>query len=242
MLLPSTDNLKARLPKDNTDEDQRLENVKLNLRLAYRVAAKANRKSHLNNKRLYDRKAKPREFEVQDLVYLYNPALKPGLTRNFAKPWIGPCQITKKISELNYEIVDLKGKGQVVHINRLKKSFNPELWNPKPRQKPERNAPRRLAKSQNANVNSQDDFKIGPYPLVCPQNSEAGTEYEQLVDHSPDTPDLTQQSTDTPFSDRNNPSYQPPNTPLYRRELQTSRTHLLTRLRAKALSQDAENL
>ena len=138
--------------------------------------------------------------------------------------------------------MDLKGKRQVVHINRLKKSFNPELWNPKPRQKPERNAPRRLAKPQNANGNSQGDFKIGPYPLVCPQNSEAGTEYEQLVDHSPDTPDLTQQSTDTPFSDRNNPSYQPPNTPLYRRELQTSRTRLLTRLRAKALSQDSENL
>jgi len=68
IVLPSTENLKARLPKDNADEDQRLENLKSNLRLAYKLAAKANRKSHLNNKRLYDRKAKPREFEVQDLV------------------------------------------------------------------------------------------------------------------------------------------------------------------------------
>jgi len=80
MVLPSTENLKARLPKDNTDKDQRLENMKSNLRLAYRLAAKANRKSHLNDKRLYDRKAKPREFEVQDLVYLYNPALNPVST------------------------------------------------------------------------------------------------------------------------------------------------------------------
>jgi len=96
MVLPSTDNLKARLPKDNTDDDQRLENLKSNLRLAYKLAAKANRKSHLNNKRLYDRKAKPRESEVQDLVYLYNPALKPGLTRKFAKPWICPCQLPRK--------------------------------------------------------------------------------------------------------------------------------------------------
>jgi len=243
MVLPSTENLKARLPKDNTDEDQRLENLKSSLRLAYRLAAKANRKSHMNNKRLYDRKAKPREFAVQDLVYLYNPALKPGLTRKFAKPWIGPCQITKKISELNYEIVDEKGRRQVVHINRLKKSFNPEVWNPKPRQKPERKAPRRLVKPQDANGNSQGDFKIGPYPLACPQNSEAGNEHEPLVDHSPNTPDLTQQPTDTPISERNDPSYQPPNTPLSRRELQTSRTHPpLTRLRAKTLSQDAENM
>ena len=94
MVLPSTENLKAHLPKDNTDVDQGLENLKSNLRLAYKLAAKTNRKSHLNNKRLYDRKAKSQESEVQDLVYLYNPALKPGLTRKFAKPWSGPCQIT----------------------------------------------------------------------------------------------------------------------------------------------------
>jgi len=112
--------------------------MKSNLKLAYRLAAKANRKSHLHNKRLYDRKAIPREFEVQDLVYLYNPALKPGLTRKFAKPWIGPCRITKKISELKYEIVDEKGRREVVHITRLKKYFHPELWNPKPRHKTEK--------------------------------------------------------------------------------------------------------
>jgi hypothetical protein len=75
MVLPSTDNLKARLPKDNTNDDQCLENLKSDLRLAYKLAAKANRKSQQNNKRLYDRKAKLREFEVQDLVYLCNHAL-----------------------------------------------------------------------------------------------------------------------------------------------------------------------
>jgi hypothetical protein len=85
MVLPSTDNLKARFPKDHTDENQRLEYLKSNLRLTYNLSEKANRKSHLNNKRLYDRRANPREFKVQDLVYLYNPALKSGLTRKFAK-------------------------------------------------------------------------------------------------------------------------------------------------------------
>jgi hypothetical protein len=44
--MPITDNLMARLPKDNTDEDQRLENLKSNLRLAYQLGAKAKRKSH----------------------------------------------------------------------------------------------------------------------------------------------------------------------------------------------------
>jgi len=78
---------------------------------------------------------------------------------------------------------------------------------------------------------------------MCPQNSEARTEHEPLPDHSPDTPDLTQQPTDTPISDKNDSSYHHPNTPLSRRELQISKTHSpLTRLLAKALSQDAENL
>jgi len=118
-----------------------------------------------------------------------------------------------------------------VHINRLKKAFNPELWNTKQRQKPERNAPRRLAKPQYANGIPQGDFKIGPYSLVCPQTSEARTEHEPLVDHSPDSPDLTQQPIDTPISERNDPSYQPPNTPFSWRELQTSRTHSLACVR-----------
>jgi len=45
MVLPSTDNLKARSPKDNTDDDERLENLKSNLRLAYKLEEKVN--SHI---------------------------------------------------------------------------------------------------------------------------------------------------------------------------------------------------
>jgi len=40
MVLPSTDNLKAGLPKDNTNENQRLENLKSDLKLAYKLPAK----------------------------------------------------------------------------------------------------------------------------------------------------------------------------------------------------------
>jgi hypothetical protein len=101
MTLPSRENLKPQLPKENFSPDQRLENLKSSLRMAYKLAAKANRKSHYNNKRLYDRKAKLREFQVKDLVYLYYPVRKPGLTKKFCSPWSGPFEITRKISELN---------------------------------------------------------------------------------------------------------------------------------------------
>jgi hypothetical protein len=50
--------------------------------------ARANKKSYLNNKFWYDRKAKQRKFEVNDFVYLYNPAMKPGLSRKFLSNFV----------------------------------------------------------------------------------------------------------------------------------------------------------
>jgi len=57
MTLPNSENLKAKLPKEkeNFDQDRRLENLKSSPQLAYKEVKKANRQSHLNNKRLYDR-------------------------------------------------------------------------------------------------------------------------------------------------------------------------------------------
>jgi len=63
-------------------------------------------------------------FEVNDLVYLFPLATKPGLTQKFRNPWKGPYQITKNISNLNYEIADQRNKKSVVHQNRLKKAYS----------------------------------------------------------------------------------------------------------------------
>ena len=60
---------------------RRIENLKASLRMAYKELAKANRKAHQNSKRFYDRKAKARHFDVNDLVYLYTTAMKAGLTK-----------------------------------------------------------------------------------------------------------------------------------------------------------------
>jgi len=92
MALPNSDNLKAKLSKkkESLDQDCRLENLKSSLQLAYKAVKNANRQSHLNNKRLYDRKAKLRNFQLEDIVYLYNPARKPGKCFKFHKFWTGP--------------------------------------------------------------------------------------------------------------------------------------------------------
>jgi len=64
--------------------------------------------------------------------------MKPGRSRKFYRPWTGPFKITRKISELYYEIIDMKDKRQVVHINRLKSADKAELWTPKTKRKPEK--------------------------------------------------------------------------------------------------------
>jgi hypothetical protein len=61
-----------------------------------------------------------RNFQVRNFVYFYNPAIKPGLTKKFQFPWSGPFEITRMISDLNYEVADQNVKRQIVHVNRLK--------------------------------------------------------------------------------------------------------------------------
>ena len=106
MPLPGVENLKPKLPNEgeNLDQHCRLENLKASLRLAYETVKQANKKSYLKNKRLYDRKAKLRNFNVGDIVYLFNPSRKPKKCYKFHKFWTGPFKVTAKLSELNYEI------------------------------------------------------------------------------------------------------------------------------------------
>jgi hypothetical protein len=120
MVLPGSDDLKAKISKLPLDQDQRLQNLKSSLKLAYKAVGQSNRRSHLKNKRLYDQMAKIRSFETGDLFYLHNPTVKPGLSRKFHRAWSDPHKVTAKVTDLNYEIVDQKGRKQVIHSNRLK--------------------------------------------------------------------------------------------------------------------------
>jgi len=133
MILLSSDNLKAKIAMDNPNHQQRLESLKESLRTVYEAVGQANKNSHQNNKRLYDRRAKLREFKEGVLVYLFTPAKKLRLSKKFRPKWSGPYKIVKKISELNYEVAGSNDKRQIVHVNRLKAAHDPSVWKPKPR-------------------------------------------------------------------------------------------------------------
>jgi len=99
-----------------------------------------------------------------------------------------------------------------------------------------------LSKTSERNGNSQDDSKIGPYPLVCPQNSETKTEHEPLFDHIPDTPDQPNNPPILQFPTETIPAITLPTLPSLGTNSRLPGHTPLTSLRAKALSQDAENL
>jgi len=70
MTLPKSDNLKAKVSSENPDQNSKLKNLQSSLKLAYQQVARANKKSYLNNKFWYDRKAKQRKFEVSDFIFI----------------------------------------------------------------------------------------------------------------------------------------------------------------------------
>ena len=103
MVLPSEGDLKARIPHDIQDVDQvkRLENLKSSLKKAYKEVRLNNQKAHQKNKAYYDKKAKERKFEVNDKVYLFCSARKPGRFHKFISFWQGPFIVVQKMSDLN---------------------------------------------------------------------------------------------------------------------------------------------
>jgi hypothetical protein len=239
MVLPSSDDLRAKLSKEVKDQGQarRLETLKTNLERACKLVKKNKKKSHLNNKRLYDRKAKIRSLVKGELVYFYNPTGKPGKCRKFHKPWTGPFKITAKLSELNYEIVSMAGKKFVVHINRLKKAYNEDMRKPRASQK---SRGKKRTEARNRTV-EEEEAKIGSVPIPRASLQEAVIEPRNIRDPVMDTPDGEQENLHTLSSEATDPTYAPPDTPLSSRELRTTRPEPpVTRSRARLQQQDGQ--
>jgi transposase InsO family protein len=230
MSLPGNDNLKAKVATKARDIDQRIESLKATLRSAFRSVKQANKKSHERNKKYHDRRAKHREFEIGDLVYLYQPTRRPGLSAKFFRPWGGPFQVTAKLSDLNYEIQDQYGKRQIVHINRLKAAHDPTHWKP-------RSKPKRATKSNREIPDPEVDIgEAGIAARPIPIRQEVPTGNCRPLAPATVPPEPPRQVLDTPSSERADPSYFPPTTPNSRKESQPTRNEPpVTRARARLL-------
>ena len=68
-------------------------------------------------KQKWDKKAKPRAFEVGQLVLIR----KPGLCQKLSHSWVGPYPIVRINSPLSYQVDTENGRKQVVHVQCLKR-------------------------------------------------------------------------------------------------------------------------
>jgi hypothetical protein len=146
-------------------------------------------------------------------------------------------QITAKLSYLNYEIISMNNKTQVVHVNRLKIAWNPETW--KPKQKPENPKIRTVKKVTKSDELEEYEVQLGSRSLLKTRQPQERLEPRTPPGLTSSTPDSVQEAVDTPYLERADPNYEPPRTPRSRRELQAVRPEPpLTRSRTRVQTQD----
>ena len=106
---------------ESTSVSNYVSKLKCQIQQSYQHARDAGAIAQQRQKTLYDKSsAKPR-FGVGDLVSLHSPAIKPGTTSKFHRPWKGPFTILELIDDVVYRIADQSGVPQTVHVDRLKK-------------------------------------------------------------------------------------------------------------------------
>ena len=53
----------------------------------------------------YDRRTQGERFRVGDSVWLWSPVLEKGMAPKIHEPWTGPVKISKRISDVTYEVL-----------------------------------------------------------------------------------------------------------------------------------------
>ena len=86
-------------------------------------------------RRGYEINLKELRYEEGDLVWLYQPAVKRGTSPKFHLPWDGPFVVTKRLSDLVYQVQDgPRSRLRIVHHNRLKPHYGQApVWQEKRR-------------------------------------------------------------------------------------------------------------
>jgi hypothetical protein len=162
-------------------------------------------------------------------VYPYNPAKKLGKCRKF---WNGPFKITTKLLDLNYEIISTNDKTQVIHVNRLKKVHDPEIWKPKDQKNFQKI---RTDKKKNRLKDLETEkIQIGSRKPLETLTPEERFEPCSSPSRTTDTPQSERQATTRPQDERLDPNFEPSDTPRSRREMESTRLEPpLTPLRAR---------
>ena len=73
--------------------------------------------AHQRQKDYYDRRTHGERFRVGDSVWLWSPVLEKGVAPKFYEPWTGPMKISKRISNVTYDVHDLSKNSKKTSIS-----------------------------------------------------------------------------------------------------------------------------
>ncbi|UYV79839.1 K02A2.6-like, partial [Cordylochernes scorpioides] len=83
------------------------------------------------SKKLYDKTHREVKYAINDLVLIWTPIRKVGRADKLQRRYIGPYQILRQTSPVNYEVIETaegkRKKRQIVHVTRMKPYRSPDL-------------------------------------------------------------------------------------------------------------------
>ncbi|GBM28422.1 hypothetical protein AVEN_262176-1 [Araneus ventricosus] len=85
------------------------------------------------DRRIYDEKHRPVNYNPGDLVWIFTPVRKVGLSEKLLKKYLGPYQVVRKLSEVTYEVQDFdpltkrRKIKDIVHVVRMKPYYDPDM-------------------------------------------------------------------------------------------------------------------
>ncbi|GBO18103.1 Transposon Ty3-I Gag-Pol polyprotein, partial [Araneus ventricosus] len=85
-----------------------------------------------SDKRRYDARHRSVSYKIGDLVWVYTPIRKVGLSEKLLRRYFGPYRITRQMSEVTYEVESMETDKKrrklkdVVHVLRIKPYYEPK--------------------------------------------------------------------------------------------------------------------
>jgi len=106
-------------PKPTYSYDDYAQELREKIRATNQLAKDHLKQEKVKAKLQYDKRVNEKTFKVGDKILLYDETIRRGRSKKLESQWIGPYTITKKLSDVNYEI---KGGRKTirVHANRIK--------------------------------------------------------------------------------------------------------------------------
>ncbi|UYV69302.1 K02A2.6-like [Cordylochernes scorpioides] len=89
-------------------------------------------KAQEKDKSRYDKSHRPVQYRTEDLVWVYTPVRKQGLSEKLLKRYFGPYKVVRQLSEVTYEVEALERRPRqrnikdIVHVLRMKPYRSPE--------------------------------------------------------------------------------------------------------------------